>query len=196
MKNANFFSLVGALLVTMGFGFSQNVQASIISPDSATVLSGIPQNGGGGVAELVDGDSTPGPNWFGLSMTTQDPTVRLTLGGTFDLASVSIWNNGGGIDNDTEGLKDFDLNFLDTSLTQIGSFSGSILDLQTVQTLSINASGVSFVDLIFQSSHGASYALLTEIQFEGTTSSVPAPASIAILMFGLLGLCYRDRQSN
>lgn len=182
--------LFGAFCLTLA-----PAHAALISPITATVESGTAWNAGGGVGELIDGDTTPGPNWFGFRPLSgsQDDRVRLTLDGSYDLNSVSIWNNGGGIDNDSEGLRNFLLTFMDDSLTTLGTYSGTLLDLQTIQTQGISASGVSVVDLTFQTSHGAGYAVITEIQFDGS-ASVPVPHTLGLIMS--LGLLLFARRHN
>ena len=185
------------LLIPILAGFAQSAQATLISPIAASVESGTPWNVGGGVNEIIDGDTTAGPNGFGFRPLSGsgDDRVRLTLSDAYDLSAVSIWNNGGGIDNDTEGLKDFKLTFLDSTLTNLGTYTSSILDIQTGETQAINASGVSFVDLTFLSSHGAGYAIITETQFEGEeTAVVPAPTTLALLTLGLVGICYTKKR--
>ncbi|MDO6718584.1 PEP-CTERM sorting domain-containing protein [Psychrosphaera sp. 1_MG-2023] len=182
-----------------GLGFMHNAYAGLIIPDSATVESGTAWNTGGGVGQLVDGYTTAGSRWFGFRPLSgnQDDRVRLTLDDNYDLSSVSIWNNGGGIDGDSEGLKDFQLTFLDENLFSLNSYSGSLLDLQSIQTQAISATNVSFIDLTFKTSHGANYAIIAEIQFEGvTTADVPEPPTLAIFALGLIGLASRKLRKS
>lgn len=178
-------------------------QATPITPVGATVVSGgTPWNLGGGIGELIDGDTTPGANWFGfrpLSLTSDD-TIRFDLGGVFDLTSMTVWNNGGGIDGDGEGVNGFTLEFLDASLSSLGTYSDSLLDIQTGETKAFSASTVSFVDFTIDTAHmgvfSSAYAIMTEVRFDGVASSVPEPQVAALLGAGLLvsGFATRRRR--
>ena len=127
--------------------------------------------------------------WIALTVTGAD-TIRFVLPGTQDLSGVNMWNNGGYIEFDGEGIDSFTFNFFDPLLISVGSFGGNFTDTLAMQTIGFSVANVAFVDLVINSSHGAPYSLFHEISFN--TAPVPLPPAMLLLgsalaMVGFIG---------
>lgn len=128
-------------------------------------------------------------------------SIVFDLGGAFDLSGMTLWNNAGYLDNDGEGIKDFDLRFLDGGMSQLAVYSGVAHDGLPPQSFGFSAVGVVYVDLVIKSNHQENsvvprgYAALYEISFSGVVAAVPEPETYAMLLagLGLVGFAARRR---
>ncbi len=175
-------------------GFFQVVSAATITPVSGTTTNNIAD---GAIANVIDGSMDVDVNLALGTATVGGPfggpyTVSFDLGNSYDLTGFSLWNNGGEIANDGEGVNSFTLNFFDSSMGSVGTFSNTAQDILTEQsfTFPAAASNVQTVDFVINSNHAVSpervYVYFHEINFEGT--AVPIPSAIWLLGSGLFGL--------
>lgn len=168
----------------IAFGAQQSVAATIV-PVSGSTTDVV---GGGAVANVIDGvvdfDSylaigpVAGPGTF-----TGPYTITFDLGGDFTISGMNLWNNGGFIELDGEGINAFSLVFRDATTSTTGGFNGNAADLLAQQAFVFPAVNAAFVDLIVSSNHLPStrtYAVFHEINFEGV-ATVPVPASFWLL---------------
>jgi len=113
--------------------------------------------------------------------------ITLSLDQTYDLNSFSLWND---INIQSQGVRSFSLNFLDSSGMSIGTtgdlFAVSQFDAQ-VYNFSQTFLGVKTVELNISDSD--LQIEIRELSFNGTaTSSVPEPATLLLFGAGLIGL--------
>lgn len=176
--------LIAAFAFAISFG-AQAVGAATIVPVSGSTADTV---GGGAIANVIDGvvdfDSylaigpVAGPGTF-----TGPYTITFDLGGDFTISGMNLWNNGGFIELDGEGINAFTLVFRDATASTTGGFDGAAADLLAQQTFVFPAISAAFVDLIVSSNHLPStrtYAVFHEINFEGV-ATVPVPASFWLL---------------
>lgn len=173
--------------------FSASAQAAPISPVSVSVLSGThlthPHNVPGAIIDgVIDFDE-----WVSFRLSGGPGILRFDLGDVYDVSAVTIWNNGGFIEGDTEGVSAFDLVLLSASDSVIADDTFFPDDILAGQTFAAFGDGVRFIEMVVLASHGASYSLFHEVQFDAVLSPVPAPGALALLGLGLLGLCGRRR---
>lgn len=174
-----------ALIATALSLGAQAVGAATIIPVSGSTADVV---GGGAVPNVIDGvvdfDSylaigpVAGPGTF-----TGPYTVTFDLGGDFTISAMNLWNNGGFIELDGEGINAFSLVFRDATTSTTGGFNGNAADLLAQQAFEFPAVNAAFVDLIVSSNHLPStrtYAVFHEINFEGV-ATVPVPASFWLL---------------
>lgn len=84
---------------------------------------------------------------------------------------MNLWNNGGSIDLDGEGINGFTFKFRDAGQALVGTVTGNAADTLQQQTFGFTAvNGVASVDLVILSNHEPAirpHALFHEINFEG-----------------------------
>ena len=137
------------------------------------------------------------PYYNGFVSNQDRGTITLDLVGEFDLTSFILWND---INVQKEGIKDFRLDFFNSSNTQIPvSFSTTFVApigqvAPTEYLFDKLVSGVSRVDLVVLNSHPLTFNRIEirEVAFTGTpttATAVPEPTSIlgiAVAGFGML----------
>jgi len=179
-RSARLLLAVSVVACTVG-----SAQADIIHPVSATTNSPVLF---GSLNNLIDGlidfDSNAGMGASVSGNFTGPYTIKLDLGASFNLTSFQLWNNGGDIELDGEGIDAFTLRFLDNSSSEIDTYAGNAEDLLAMQEFAFSVDGVQSVELVIESNHAPTernYAALYEVAF------VPAPGSLAALAaFGLV----------
>ncbi len=212
--------LIESLFLLVFFVFitalSQNVFAATVTPvsaSSATIAYPAASNSIYVLDGIINYDQLLYIGNEGFDSWDGDYTVTFDLGGSYDLTSLYLWNNGGDIENDGEGIKDFELIFSD-AVGVIGSFLGGYADdILAQQTFDIGTrSNVTSIDLKIFSNHTVlgnytvddpnrerGYAAFYEINFEGSPSqsaSVPVPSTITLLGLGLFGLAGVSRRKK
>jgi hypothetical protein len=188
-------------------GVAQNAAtASIITPIGASTSAPIAYTGlGSSLANVYDGVPNYG-QWLALGQESGNSfagpyTVRFNLDGAYNLTSFNLWNNGGNIPNDGEGVNSFALTFFNPSLASVGSFSGTATDVLTMQSFGLTTSNVETVDFTINSNHAPTsrpYVIFYEVNFNGQpTSVVPVPGAMLLTMIGLAGVgSIRSRLRN
>ena len=163
-----------------------STQADIIHPVSATSDDPV---WFGSLDNLIDGvvdfDSNVGMGTSGSNPFNGPYTIAFDLGASIDLTGFQLWNNGGNIELDGEGVDAFTLVFLDAGSSQIDTFAGNAQDILAMQEFMFSVDGVRSVELVIESNHfqdPRDYAVLYEVAF------VPGPGSLGVLgVFGLVG---------
>ena len=143
MKN-----LFAVIACAISLGMQPAVAATII-PVSGSTTDTV---GGGAVTNVIDGivdfDSyiaigpVAGPGTF-----TGPYTISFDLGGDFTITGMNLWNNGGFIELDGEGINAFSLIFRDAT-SSVGEFNGNAADLLAKQAFVLPAVNATFVDLV------------------------------------------------
>lgn len=179
----------------MGSFVAASAQAAPISPVSVSVLSGThlthPHNIPSAIIDgVIDFDE-----WVSFTLSGGPGVLRFDLGADYDVSGVTIWNNGGFIEGDTEGVGMFTLDLLSASESTVSSGNFFPSDILAAQSFAAFGSAVRFIDMTVLLSHGASYSLFHEIQFDAVLSPVPAPGALALLGFGLIGLAVRRKKA-
>lgn len=191
-------SLLKNGLIALGFlsaVAASTANAAPISPVSVSVLSGThlshPNNIPGAIIDgVIDFDE-----WVSFRLSGGPGVLRFDLGADYDVSGVTIWNNGGFIEGDTEGVGMFTLALLSASESTVSSGTFFPSDILAAQSFAAFGSAVRFIDMTVLASHGASYSLFHEIQFDAVLSPVPAPGALALLGLGLIGLGARRRST-
>ncbi len=194
MKHRFSFQLLFLILIIWAGGMAQAATVTPVSGSSTSIVWG-------NVSNVIDGVVDYNSNLALGTSLSFGPfggpySVRFDLGAIYDLTGFNLWNNGGSIENDGEGVNDFTLTFYDAAMSSVGSFNGNALDILASQSFSIAATGVQFVDFIINSNHSPSdplgeraYVFFHELNFDGTPASpVPLPAALWLMASGLLGL--------
>lgn len=161
-------------------------QADIIHPVSATSDDPI---WFGSLDNLIDGvvdfDSNVGMGTSGSGAFNGPYTIAFDLGTTFNLTGFQLWNNGGNIEFDGEGIDAFTLVFLDDGSAEIDTYAGNAADILAMQEFAFSVDGVRSVELVIESNHfqdSRDYVVLYEAAF------IPAPgALVALTLFGIVG---------
>lgn len=199
--------LCGLLLL----GFVSQVQATEIRPVSGSTLDPIAYSTS--IDNIIDGiidyDSYLALGNSGYGTFGGPYTVRFDLGAEYDLTDFNLWNNAGDIENDGEGVNSFSLKFNDPFNYIFNASASDTLTKQSFNFIGETIKNVRFIDFIINSSHSVGtsgtdgrntdergYVDFYEVSFEGARSTVPEPATILLLGFGLLSLAGVSRQKN
>jgi hypothetical protein len=161
-------------------------QADIIHPVSATTDDPIRF---GSLDNIIDGVVDFNSN---VGMGTSNPgdyngpyTIAFDLGASFNLTGFQLWNNGGSIEFDGEGIDAFTLRFLDDGSSELDTYAGNAQDILAMQEFMFSVDSVRSVELVIESNHSdpsRDYVVLYEVAF------IPAPGALAALCaFGLVG---------
>jgi len=175
--------------------FLSAAHGAIITPIGGSTTAPI---GNGAIANVIDG-TIDFDSFLQLGPTAAGPfagpyTLRLDLGGQFNLTGMNLWNNAGANEFDGEGVNAFTLTFLDTSLFSAGSFSSTALDTLAPQAYTFSAPNVAFVDLTITSNHQVGqYVDFYEINFTGL-AAVPEPSTWGVGILGVLALAVFQRK--
>ena len=132
--------------------------------------------------QLHDGITVDAPfNGFASNGTTNG-TITLSLDKAYDLQSFVLWND---INVRNEGVRTFELRFLDSSNIQIGS-SGMLTAVSQLAPQTYSFSTVAGVKSVLLDVSSASLQIeIRELAFNGNISAVPEPASAVLALAGL-----------
>lgn len=163
--------------------------ADVIGTTDITPSTSLGQYASYSLDQLHDGivsDAFP-YNGYASGFGVTSGLITLSLDQTYDLNSFSLWND---INIQSQGVRSFSLNFLDSSGMSIGTtgdlFAVSQFDAQ-VYNFSQTFLGVKTVELNISDSD--LQIEIRELSFNGTaTSSVPEPATLLLFGAGLIGL--------
>ena len=170
-------------------GISMNYSSGVTDFDTfvgAATLTGNPSWTGGGGWASTTGNSFPA-------------TIDFDLGAAHNITRMALWN-----DTDVQALGNFELfasaDALFTSLTSLGSFSGVVQNVGTLeQDFDMTDATTQYIR-VKGSTVGSQNGLLNigEFAFEAGSSVVPEPASLTLWTLGLVGMTFvrlRARQS-
>jgi len=163
-----------------------SAQADIIHPVSATTDDPIRF---GSLDNIIDGvpdfNSNVGMGTSNTGGYNGPYTIAFDLGASFNLTGFQLWNNGGNIEFDGEGIDAFTLVFLDDGSAEIDTYAGNAQDILAMQEFMFAVDGVRSVELVIESNHFQTprdYVVLYEVAF------IPAPGALAALCaFGFVG---------
>lgn len=184
-----------AIALNTGVAYGATISGSQIIP--STNLPTLTLHKSFTVGEIADGITTDSYPFNGFASTVDKGTITLDLVGEFDLTSFILWND---INVQREGIKDFRLDFFNSSNTQIPvsfstTFVAPIGQKAPIEYLFDElVAGVSRVDLVVLNSHPQTFNRIEirEVAFTGTptaATAVPEPTSIlgiAVAGFGML----------
>jgi hypothetical protein len=186
-------------ILSLGVGISvilnmgQAKASQLINDDQIIPMSDLMENFNDFfLEEIADGDTS---NFNGFSSGSATGTIKLDLIGNFDLESFILWND---VNVLAEGIKDFQLDFFDSSDSFIESSNIFIGPLSQVEgeeyIFDTVVPDVSRVDLVVLSSYPGfgSDIEIREVAFTGNvTKTVPEPSSlISLLIIGTVNLGY------
>ncbi|WP_417070577.1 PEP-CTERM sorting domain-containing protein [Niveibacterium terrae] len=150
------------------------------------------------------GSSTT-PEFPGGYYATVGAHVDIDLGQSLTVTKLALWN-----DQDFQGVDAFHLLISSdpsfATSTSLGSFNAlygnndnEALDYSVgvpIQVFDLNDASGRYVRVVFDSAHLGPYVNLNEIAFDVGATSVPEPASIALLGLGLAGIGISRRTSK
>lgn len=121
--------------------------------------------------------------------------IDYDLGALYEIDGVALWNQD---EAASQGIDSFDIFTSDNSLfvgaVNVGSFNASDAS-RLVQTFALAPSVGEFVRLQIHSNHGSTCCVtLGEIALDVSASTVPEPATLALLSLGLAGLGFSRRK--
>lgn len=135
------------------------------------------------LSQINDGITSDASPYNGFVSNRQTGTITFDLADVYDLTSFRLWND---INVRLEGIKDFRLDFFDSSNSLIPGVSFSetaAAGSDLLQEYFFNVPGVSRVDLVVLSTYdltSINRIEIREVQFTGTpyVKTVPEPTSI------------------
>ena len=176
---------------------SNSSHASVIETTAISASTTLGQFSIYSLDQLNDGvisDAAP-YNGYASGFGATSGLITLSLDQAYDLTSFSLWND---VNILNEGVRTFSLSFFDSANMNLGStgvlnavsqFNAQVYDFGQTYT------GVQTVGLNVLTSN--LQIEIRELAFNGTaTSSVPAPASLALFGAGLIGLLRLTRKRS
>jgi hypothetical protein len=207
MKIRSIITCVASVLVVVGV--AQNEAAASLTPVGASTAAPIAYTSdGSSVTNVYDGvlnyDQYLALGQDGHGSFGGPYTVQFDLGAAYDLTGFNLWNNGGYLETDGEGVNSFTLSFFDPSSASVGSWSGNATDTLAMQSFNFAASNVQTVDFTINSNwapdgpDGRQYVIFYEANFEGSPIRAPVPAGVLLGIIGLgtAGLRLRRRMDR
>lgn len=143
------------------------------------------------IDQLHDGITADSPfNGF-ASNGIKSGSITLALDQVYDLQSFVLWND---INVLNEGVRSFELRFLDASNMQIGS-SGLLSAVSQLAPQTYSFSTVAGVKSVVLDVSTASLQIeIRELAFNGNVSAVPEPASAVLVLAGLAAVAASARR--
>lgn len=185
----------------LAFLFAGSANAGLISVSNVTASSTFGStynpdnliNGSGLVGSLHSGDWTN--KW--MTNSTVTGSLLFDFGSVFALSESSIWNYGNGCCDENRSVKDLSVESSIDGITffSVGDFTLNkpIGDPFASETITLNTSA-QYVRFNLNSNYGSSFTGLSEVQFSGTTTNIPEPATLILLSLGLAGIGFSRKK--
>ena len=136
------------------------------------------------IDQLHDGITADSP-FNGFASNSKSGSITLALDQVYDLQSFVLWND---INVFNEGVRSFELHFLDAGNTQIGS-SGLLSAVSQLAPQTYSFGTVAGVKSVVLDVSTASLQIeIRELAFNGNVSAVPEPASAVLVLAGLAAI--------
>ena len=184
----NVVSVLSCVLLVIAL--TQGAATASITPVGATTSSPIAYTAyGSSLANVIDGV----PNydqWLALGQEGGGPftgpyTVSFDLVAPYSITGFNLWNNGGNIENDGEGIDWFSIEFHDPAHAPLGLFTTWATDTLAEQSWPIPSGffpNAQYAELVIGSNHAMDYrpyVIFYEVSFEGTPT-VPVPGALLL----------------